>query len=209
MLERLQSPRGFALLPIHYSHDAEKDQDWFEAERKKWDDAAWNKDFEIDFSSQLGKACYSDFAIHHVVRDLRVNPAAPVDLCMDFNFTPMSWVLTQVQNGWECVLDELTLDGASIERQVQELRDRLPAHQPGFRIYGDSSGRASDGHVGRSYYDIFKMAMRGYPGPLEFRIPMANPEQKDRVAAVNLKLRAPDGVAGVKISRIVANSSWT
>lgn len=199
-LELLPPVRGFSLAPIHYSHDPEKDASWYDVERSKWDDAGWAKEFEIDFSSQKGKPCYPTFGVHHVVRDMRFNLAQPIDLCMDFNFTPMVWELGQVQNGWECVIDEIREDGASIERSVTELRNRLPAHQPGFRIYGDATGKNSDGHVGRSYYDLFKIAMRGYPGKLEFRLPFANPFQQDRVAAVNLKLQAPDGVPGVRIS---------
>lgn len=200
MLTPIQSPRGFTILPVHYTHDPEKTQEWLDRERPKYDQAAWDRDYEIDFRSQLGKPCYPAFGIHHVVRDLVVEPFAPIDLCMDFNFTPMSWLISQVQQGWESAIEEISQDSSSIELAVEEFRNRYPAHRAGVRVYGDASGKNSDGHVGKSYYQLFQLAMRGYPGPVSYRVPLANPPQRDRVSAVNLKLAAPDGVHGVRIS---------
>lgn len=201
VLKVYRSPRGFAIVPIHYSADPEKaSPEWLRTERAKYaDDATWAREMELDFAAHVGAPCYHAFRPHHLVDGLTVAAYAPLDLCMDFNANPMVWLITQVIDGWENVIEQIKMAPASISGMALEFRNRYPAHRAGLRIYGDSTGRGSDGHVGSSYYDLVELEFRGYPSKLEMRVGISNPSQLDRVAAANRRLEARDGAPGVRI----------
>jgi hypothetical protein len=58
----------YLIVPIHYSHDPDKDSEWRESEQQKyikrdpnrWEEL-WNREQEMDFSSVGGALAYSTF----------------------------------------------------------------------------------------------------------------------------------------------------
>lgn len=196
VLKPFRSPRGFVIVPVHYSHDPEKDYDWLVQERKKYeDDARWQREQEIDFGAITGVPAYSSFRRElHLKEKLKIIKELPLCLCVDFNVEPMIWEIAQRHaNDVVFVVDEIRLSPGNTVEAIQEFRRRYPAHPAGVRIYGDATGQARSSQTSQSDYDLIKLAMRTYPTEVRFFIPAVNPPVKARINAVNSRLLSPDG----------------
>jgi hypothetical protein len=205
VLHPIRAPNGFTIVPIHYSHDVEKDTAWAARERLKYTagggtDADWQREMEIDFTAQAGALAYPSYRSSiHLIK--RIEPVAGVPLCLaaDFNVQPMVWVVAQVLHGWVNCLRTIGLSPATVARMVVEFRNCYPSHNAELWIYGDATGSARDHQTGQTDYDLIRIAFGGYNAPLVFKVPLANPLEKDRLNAVNVKLLAPDGRPGIRI----------
>lgn len=204
LLRRYPSPRGFTVVPVHYTHDpAKMSAEWFSKERAKYDDeSVWQREYEIDFGAHVGAPVYVPFKrAVHLVDELPLYTEYPLDLCCDFNVQPMIWLVTQIVNGWEHVCEQIVIrNNATVEAMVQIFRTMHPAHAAGIHVYGDSSG-TKRGQTAMTDYYLMELAFRGYASKIEFRVPAANPLVKERVAAVNRMLTAADGRVGAKIAK--------
>jgi len=204
VLHAIDSPRGFVILPIHYSHDPEKNnEEWRLKERAKYDrDEDWNKEQEIDFASISGAAAYSNFRPQlHLDPDLELMPEVPLCLCVDFNVDPMIWEVAQIFRDQVLFIDEIAMRPGSTQAASEEVRRRYPAHPGELWIFGDATGSARTTPTAQSDYDVMRLVFRNYPSLTLFRIPPSNPPVRDRIHAFNQKLRSAVGaVVGVKIN---------
>ena len=202
VLRPIDSSRGWTVLPIHYSHDEEKDAAWVRKQRKAYTrDADWNREMELDFTEVVGTRAYPQFRREvHVSREtLLYNQFLPLCLCCDFNVGIMVWPIVQIIRGKPHVIDEVTLNPANIPDMVRLFRDRFPAHPGELWIYGDASGSARTSQTTQSDYDLMRMAFRGYSAPITFKVPASNPPVKDRLNSVSNRLVSQDGEPGIII----------
>lgn len=208
ILRRYPSPRGFTITPVHYTHDpAKAGIEWYSNERAKYDDeSVWQREYELDFGAHVGAPVYTPFRrSFHVVEELPIYREYPLDLCCDFNVQPMVWEISQIVGGWEHVCEEIIIhNSATVDAMVQIFRTMHPTHGNIIRVYGDSSGKKR-GQSAKTDYHLMEIALRGYPVPVEFRVPPANPLVKKRTAAVNRKLSAIDSRPGAKIAARCVN----
>lgn len=204
VLKRIQSPRGFGIFPVHFTADEAKQSDAWEIEARASvaSEAEWQREMEIDFSSQTGKLAYTSFqrGVHIAPHDIEVRNALPLCLEVDFNVDPMVWEVSQVWGGLLLYVDEIYLAPASVEQAVNEFRNRFPAHPAEIWVYGDSTGNGRNAQTAKSYYDLMRLAFRGYPSNIDWRISKMNPEVRDRVNATNRRLIGADGKPGILIS---------
>lgn len=204
VLKLYRSPRGFAVVPVHYTHDPEKNTpEWLLNARKGYADPSdWAREMEIDFSAHVGAPCYPQFSRgKHLRKGLPYYDQKPLVLFEDFNVAPMCWGVGQVVNGQRYVLRTFSMNPATTEGMVAKFRDFYPDHAAGLIVYGDASGnaRGHQGQVSRTDYQIQELEFRGYPSAIEFRVPVKNPAVKARVHAVNRAFYAADGQPGVYI----------
>jgi hypothetical protein len=205
LLKPISSPRGFTVLPIHYSHDPEKVGDWAASEMEKYKkdygdwEGTWNREMELDFTSVPGALAYPSFSEVNTQRGLAYNESLPLCLACDFNVEPMVWEIAQVVNDTVLFIDEIKLGPTSVEDMVREFRNRYPAHPAEVWIYGDSTGNKRTSQTSKSDYDLLRLHFRSYPSPRVFKVSFSNPPVKERVNAVNLKLRGTDGRPGILI----------
>jgi hypothetical protein len=207
VLQPFAGPKGFTILPVHYTHDPVKATDeWYSQAREDYRsesklaniDAAWAMEFEIDFGSHMGAAVYTSFnRARHIREGLLHDPRLPLLLTVDFNVAPMIWEIAQIRNGVLFVVDEIAQAPASVESMVQEFRNRYSDQQAELIIYGDATGNSRSSQTARTSYELMAIAFRGFPAAIQWRVKTSNPKVKDRVNSVNLKLSAPDGSNGV------------
>lgn len=204
-LRVLRSPQGWAVAPVHYSHDPTKGPEWYERERAKYStQAAWDQEMEIDFSSQRGTRAYSNF-VHqlHVVDGLELRGDLPIMLACDFNVSPCAWVVAQKQrrDGRDVlvVVDEVVLDPGPIAQMVQEFDNRFRGTSPVLHIYGDAAGRSRSVQTSFSDYDLVLQGLKHWPR-MSLLVPRANPPIRDRLNAVNGALLDGDGVARLLVN---------
>ena len=199
-----KSPGGWAVLPIHYSMDPSKGPEWVAEMRGAYlSDEAWMREMELDFSQTTGVRAYPKFRREaHVVRSdlIPYNPMLPLCIGCDFNVGIMCWPVMQIVKDKVHIIDEITLEPASVPEMVREFRNKYPAHPAEIWIYGDATGTARAAQSLLSDYDVMRQAFRGYPSPLIFNVPAKNPPVHDRLNAVNNLLVDSEGMIRLLVS---------
>jgi len=205
VLELIDSPRGFKICPVHYSHDPDKTVEWVTKEQQKyvkefgdWE-GEWQREMEVDFTSVAGVRAYASFSDVNLKRKLAYNRSLPLCIDCDFNVEPMIWEICQRVGDRLIYFDEIKLSPAEIRDMVNEFRNRYPDHPAEIWVYGDATGNKRTAQTASSDYDLMRLYFRGYPSPRIFKVTTFNPPVKDRVNAVNLKLRGAEGQPGILI----------
>jgi len=204
LLKTIKAPSGFVIVPIHYTHDPDKSSaEWVLEEQAKYRREAidwekqWNREMELDFTAVSGSPAYPALMEVNQRKDLIYNEVLPLCLCCDFNVEPMVWEIAQIHLvdglGVPCFIDEIMITPGRVDDMIEEFRNRYPAHPSEVWIYGDATGRGRTAQTAKSYYDLIRLSFRGYSADIRYKVPMANPSQRDRINAFNLKLRNPDG----------------
>lgn len=148
-----------------------------------------------------GTLAYTSFN-RQIHVDSRVTPdnrdtRAPLCLCVDFNVSPCIWVIGQyIDNIWY-FFDEIAMDECKIPDMVEEFRRRYPTHGAKLYIYGDQTGTNRSVQTGKSTYYLISEGLKGYPVPVEIKLPERNPPVVDRLNAVNRKMSGSNGQVGV------------
>ncbi|MDV7393043.1 hypothetical protein RZS08_16850, partial [Arthrospira platensis SPKY1] len=117
VLELLHSPRGFVVVPIHYSHDPDKNAAWRDQEKSKYpDEVSWQREQEIDFGSISGVPVYRYRpAVHAIPSRIKIVEDLPLCLCVDFNVEPMVWEVGQLLHECFFVSDEIYFEQGSTQ----------------------------------------------------------------------------------------------
>lgn len=140
----------------------------------------------------------------HWVEGVEVNPNLPLLLACDFNVAPMEWVIAQKvvgPHGPELhVVDGVSLQVATIDMACEAVLEKYPTWEQGFIVYGDATGRSKHVRSHRSNYDIISERL-SEAGPVEIRVPLANPAVASRLSAVNRLLKNAAGVTRLWIRK--------
>jgi hypothetical protein len=182
--------------------DPERHSGWVLAERPKYEKQSdWNREQEIDFRQVVGDPAYPNWADGiHVDSDVHLVEGLPLCVACDFNVNPCVWEMAQIVRGSHLhVLDEIALGPIDVDGMVKELRNRYPTHSAPVIFYGDATGRASSVLSNMGAWDLCRLHMSGYPVPVEYRVPQANPAVSDRLGAVSARLRDADGRSWIRV----------
>ena len=122
----------------------------------------------------------------------------PVYVFMDFNLSPMSWVLAQERSGDVYCFDEIFLKKSHTQEASAELIGRIKqlelVSKPKLILIGDATGKAGQrAAAGKSDYGILMEMLTDAGISYENKTPESNPLVKDRVNVMNSRLRAADG----------------
>ncbi len=104
----------------------------------------------------------------------------------------MSSVIAQGHGSDLHVIDEIVLKRATTQEACEEFERRVGLPQAGVVVYGDASGAAMH-TTGFSDYAVIREFFRRRSARVTYRVPNANPPVKDRVTAVNAKLKNASG----------------
>lgn len=126
-----------------------------------------------------------------------LDPRFPLCLCVDFNVAPCIWEVGQKIDDTWYFFDEITFDECKIMQMVEEFRRRYPTHGAPLYIYGDQTGTGRNVQTGKSHYYLLQDGLKGYPVPIETKLPTTNPFVPDRLNAVNRKLSGTEGRVGL------------
>jgi len=137
-----------------------------------------------------------DYALKHAI----YNPNLPLRLMCDFNVDPMAWVVSQFvqkNNGLvECYfIDEIVLKNSNTYECCTEFKSRYPNHRAGIILYGDATGQARHSSSNKTNWAIVKDELDSYG--VDVRIPSRNPNERDRINAVNAMVCNSKGVRRV------------
>lgn len=95
LLVRKNPKNGFAVATVHYSMDPDKlDEKWLSEARRGISDRAWQREYEIDYSSYAGKPFFPEFSSHNILADDYAPDGALLYRGWDFGFHHPCCVIT-------------------------------------------------------------------------------------------------------------------
>lgn len=186
-------------------------QDEYEAAKKELSDAVFDQEINANFRDIHNGSAYVNFsAINQVTRNPftpihDVSPYLSIVVGMDFNLSPMSWVLGQQRGEDFYFFDEIFLQKSHTQEAALELIARLKRLEvevnPKVVIIGDSTGRAGQrASLGKSDYRIIEELLTEHHISYSNETPDSNPLVSDRVNIVNSRLKDATGTPHIFIN---------
>ena len=171
--------------------------------RRSYDPLFAAQELDAEFVNLFSGQAYWNFSpIDNVFnpRDISLVEGLPLDLCCDFNVSPMCWNVSQdfLIDGetYTYVFDEIHLDTAGTDVTVKEFLDRWGSDRSvrgaGVRVWGDATGQHKVTAATRTDYEIIEAALKEEGIPVDINLGRSNPRQRDRVLAVNARLLSAD-----------------
>jgi hypothetical protein len=127
----------------------------------------------------------------------------PLDYTLDFGVRPACSLICQHHGNQIWVMDEIALPDGSTDVSAMAFKERCAERgydlYNGVNIYGDAAGRTPGQNIGISDYQILRDFFNGNKIGVTFRNLVANPEIKDTVNAIRVKLNDYRGVVTLYI----------
>ncbi len=178
-----------------------------ESAKRELDPLTFAQEYEGSFINFEGRAYYCYDRDVHSAEALRYDPKLPLYLAFDFNVAPGVLVIVQEQayQGDKenvapqitAIIDEIYVRrDSNTEKICKEFLKRWGHHEGHIYLYGDATGGAKgSAKVRGSDWAITDQVLRPiFGGRMRSRVPKANPKERERINAVNARLRSADGV---------------
>jgi hypothetical protein len=162
--------------------------DFYERLKGSYDENFFRQEVLGDYLNSKGSLVYRAFTREGNLKPVEIDTARPIYWAVDFNVDPMSSVIAQMRDGEVYVADEIVLRRATTQEACEEFEKRVGIPQAGVVVYGDASGGAMK-TTGFSDYAVIREFFRQRAAKVSYRVPSANPPVKERVLAVNAKLK--------------------
>lgn len=146
--------------------------------------------------SLRGQRTYAMFhADQHVNKDLRYDPALPLQVTFDFNIMPGMHALIGQHSPMSdqlSVLHEVHEPRLNVRECVDRVRDVLAAYKHALtteiELFGDATGNSEWQGTSESCYDVLRSRLDYHGIYHRMRVPRSNPPVTDRVNAFNAAL---------------------
>ena len=212
-----QNPDDWAVFNFPSTINPLFDLEAYESARRNMPDKQFRQEILAEFLDLTAGKAYYAFSDQNVTDerwwgtppDTWIDPNKPLVIGMDFNLNPMSWTLGQTNFQKWFWGKEIYLENSNTVEASLALCDLLSDYRnrgwlrsdPQLLIVGDAAGKASQrAAASKSDYDIVLGMLRERGFSFDDRTPEANPLVKDRINAVNAKLRTADGTILTRIS---------
>ena len=157
------------------------DSEEIDAARKELDEKTFRQEYEASFETASGKIYYTfDRKLNN--SDETYIKQLPLILTVDFNVSPMSWLLIQEIKGQTHVIDEVIRRNTNTEEMSKAIGD-LYGYGTRFDVYGDYSGTARSTRSPSTDFDIIRTFLPNCVFNLK-----PNPSVIDRINSVNSRL---------------------
>lgn len=140
-----------------------------------------------------GSRAYHNFDRRIHIRECTVNPRLPLAWFWDFNVEPMVSGFGQIEDDTFKINKEFFMETGSVPDMVEKAYEYLTNHMGEIYLYGDATGRGRTSQHGKSDYDVLFETLRFHHIDVRMKVPEKNPFVTDRLNAVNLVLKGPDG----------------
>ncbi len=175
--------------------------DFYERLRESYDETFYQQEVLGAYLSMDGGRVYSSFNRHEHITDLTVDRTLPLLWALDFNVDPMSSVIVQIAKGVVRVIDEIVIRHGTTQQACEAFLERCPRHDAGLVVFGDASGSHQQ-TTGSSDYELMREYFAAHSSmPVQYRVPRANPNVRDRINLMNRTLRTASGRVGLLVDR--------
>jgi hypothetical protein len=187
--------------PFENRHLLGRIPDFYERLKDSYDEKFYQQEVLGSYLNLTGGTVYSSFLRADHVTDLQPDRARPLLWTLDFNVDPMSSLVVQTDGKLVRVLDEIVLRNGTTQEACMEFLRRYPEHPGGLYVYGDASGYQKQ-TTGNSDYQIIREHFEIHSEiAVQYRVPRANPNVRDRINLMNAKLRPASGGIGMVVDR--------
>jgi len=156
-----------------------------EAARRDLDEKTFNQEYNAAFVDYHGLVYYNYDRVTSV-RDQKYNKNRTLYLGLDFNISPMCAVIAQKEGDEMFIIDEIVLYSSNTDEMADEIRSRYPVEN--CIIYPDpASKQRKTSAGGKTDYSI----LQNYG--FRVRVRNSHPFVRDRINAVNSRLKNSDG----------------
>jgi len=155
----------------------------------------FRQEFEGTFENYAGSVYYNFHPVESVVKK-EIDWTKPLHIGMDFNVDPMSACVSQIEKDKVYFLDEVIIYSSNTDEMCQEIHDRYGTKIPIF-IYPDPAARQRKTSAG-GRTDLSILQNAGFKVKVKHR----HPAIRDRVNAVNSKLKDSKGVRHIFVSHL-------
>ena len=153
----------------------------------------YRQEFEGTFENYAGSVYYNFHPVESVCKK-EIDWEKPIHIGMDFNVDPMSAAVCQIEGNKIYFIDEIIIYSSNTDEMCTEIRDRYGSNQPIF-VYPDPAARQRKTSAG-GRTDLSILQNAGF----KVKVKHKHPAIRDRVNAVNTKLKDSNGVRSVFIS---------
>ena len=164
-----------------------------EQAKQDLDQRTFRQEFEGTFENYAGSIYYNFHPVESVVQR-QIDWTKPLHIGMDFNVSPMSACVAQIEKEKIYIVDEVVIYGSNTDEMCQELKDRYGSKIP-ITIYPDPASRQRKTSAG-GRTDLSILQNAGF----EVKVKHRHPAVRDRINAVNSKLKDSNGKRYIFVS---------
>jgi hypothetical protein len=181
-------------------HILDKIPDFYDRLKSSYDEKFFRQEVLGEYLNANSGRVYSSFNREEHVRNVTVQPYAPLYWTLDFNVNPMCSVIAQKQGEKLAVLDEIVIERATTVDACEEFVARHPNHPADIIVYGDASGENMKTSGATDFQMIRSFFQRRGQRRVQYIVPNSNPAVRDRITLVNARLRNAEGEIGMYVS---------
>jgi hypothetical protein len=175
--------------PFENRHVLEVNPDFYKRLEHSYDARFFRQEVLGEYLNISQGRVYESFDRERNVQHIELDRRKPIYWSLDFNVTPLCSIVAQTDGETVHVLDEISLENATVGDAVEALHNKVGKAPAGLTVTGDASGRQrSVMALGDTYTELRKhLAAAGFQNTT-FRVPMSNPPVLKRVKLVNARL---------------------
>ena len=164
-----------------------------EQAKQDLDIRTFRQEFEGTFENYQGAVYFNFHPVDNVVKR-QIDWEKPLHIGMDFNVSPMSACVAQIEKEKIYIVDEVVIYGSNTDEMCQELKNRYGTRMKIF-IYPDPASRQRKTSAG-GRTDLSILQNAGF----EVKVKHRHPAVRDRINAVNSKLKDSNGKRYIFVS---------
>ena len=149
------------------------------------DERTFKQEYMASFVNYAGQIYYNFDRKENVLEEYKPD-TNEIHIGMDFNISPMSAVITELKGNNIYIYDEIVLYSSNTDEMVQEIRNRFQNKH--IFIYPDPASKQRKTSAG-GVTDLAILKNAGF----NMRVRNAHPLIRDRINAVNTKLKNANG----------------
>ena len=205
------TPRGYGNWSYEMFLKGKQDKEWdsfqyttldggmvtkseIEQAKSDLDQRTFRQEFEGTFENYSGAIYYNFHPVDSVV-DKQLDWTKPLHIGMDFNVSPMSAAVAQVERDKLYFVDEVVIYGSNTDEMCEEIRNRYGTKLPIF-IYPDPAARQRKTSAGGKT-DLSILQNAGF----DVKAKLRHTAVRDRINTVNSRLKDSKGIRHIFISK--------
>ena len=205
------TPRGYGNWSYEMYLKGKQDKEWdsfqyttldggmvtrqeIEQAKSDLDQRTFRQEFEGTFENYSGAIYYNFHPVDSVV-DRQIDWTKPLHIGMDFNVSPMSAAVAQVERDKLYFVDEVVIYGSNTDEMCEEIRNRYGTKLPIF-IYPDPAARQRKTSAGGKT-DLSILQNAGF----DVKAKLRHTAVRDRINTVNSRLKDSKGIRHIFISK--------
>ena len=206
------TPKGYGNWSYEMYLKGKQDDDWesyqyttiqggmvtkeeIEQAKQDIDIRTFRQEFEGTFENYAGAVYYNFHPVDNVIKPKEIDWSKPLHLGIDFNVDPMSACVAQIEKEKVYFIDEIVIYGSNTDELVQEIRDRYGSKAQIICYPDPASRQRKTSAGGRTDLSILQNA--GFKVKVKYK----HPAIRDRVNAVNSRLKDSNGVRHIFVSQ--------